>query len=227
MKATELKSESLKKEYSVVIPAADFEKEVDAKINQIAKTTKIPGFRPGKAPKEMLKQKYRASVLGEVLDETVRNATEEVIKSNKLNPVMMPNIKVTKFEDGKDIEFTLMVELMPEIKIGDLSAIKLEKLMAEVPAEEVEKALNYIAQSRRETVKVEEDRAAAKGDTVVIDFTGSIDGVEFQGGKGSNYPLELGSNSFIPGFEDQLIGKKAGDKVDVNITFPENYHAKD
>lgn len=208
MKATELKSESLKKEYTVVIPAADFEKEVDAKINQIAKTTKIPGFRPGKAPKEMLKQKYRASVLGEVLDETVRNATEEVIKSNKLNPVMMPNIKVTKFEDGKDIEFTLTVELMPEIKIGDLSAIKLEKLMAEVPAEEVEKALNYIAQSRRETVKVEEDRAAAKGDTVVIDFTGSIDGVEFQGGKGSNYPLELGSNSFIPGFEDQLIGKK-------------------
>lgn len=227
MKATELKSESLKKEYSVVIPAADFEKEVDAKINQIAKTTKIPGFRPGKAPKEMLKQKYRASVLGEVLDETVRNATEEVIKSNKLNPVMMPNIKVTKFEDGKDIEFTLTVELMPEIKIGDLSAIKLEKLMAEVPAEEVEKALNYIAQSRRETVKVEEDRAAAKGDTVVIDFTGSIDGVEFQGGKGNNYPLELGSNSFIPGFEDQLIGKKAGDKVDVNVTFPENYHAKD
>lgn len=192
MKATELKSESLKKEYSVVIPAADFEKEVDAKINQIAKTTKIPGFRPGKAPKEMLKQKYRASVLGEVLDETVRNATEEVIKSNKLNPVMMPNIKVTKFEDGKDIEFTLTVELMPEIKIGDLSAIKLEKLMAEVPAEEVEKALNYIAQSRRETVKVEEDRAAAKGDTVVIDFTGSIDGVEFQGGKGSNYPWNWG-----------------------------------
>lgn len=227
MKATELKSESLKKEYTVVIPAADFEKEVDAKINQIAKTTKIPGFRPGKAPKEMLKQKYRASVLGEVLDETVRNATEEVIKSNKLNPVMMPNIKVTKFEDGKDIEFTLTVELMPEIKIGDLSAIKLEKLMAEVPAEEVEKALNYIAQSRRETVKVEEDRAAAKGDTVVIDFTGSIDGVEFQGGKGNNYPLELGSNSFIPGFEDQLIGKKTGDKVDVNVTFPENYHAKD
>ncbi|MCX4348554.1 MAG: trigger factor [Alphaproteobacteria bacterium] len=227
MKATELKSEGLKKEYTVVIPAADFEKQVEAKISQIAKSTKIPGFRPGKAPKEMLKQKYRASVLGEVLDEAVRDATEEVIKSNKLNPVMMPNIKVTKFEDGKDIEFSLNIELMPEIKVGDLSSIKLEKLMAEVPAEEVEKALNYIAQSRRETVKVEEDRAAAKGDTVVIDFVGSVDGVEFQGGKGNNYPLELGSNSFIPGFEDQLIGKKAGEKVDVNVTFPENYHAKD
>ena len=227
MKATELKSEGLKKEYTVVIPAADFEKQVEAKINQIAKSTKIPGFRPGKAPKEMLKQKYRAAVLGEVLDEAVRDATEEVIKSNKLNPAMMPNIKVTKFEDGKDIEFSLSVELMPEIKVGDLSSIKLEKLMAEVPAEEVEKALNYIAQSRRETAKVEEDRAAANGDTVVIDFVGSVDGVEFQGGKGNNYPLELGSNSFIPGFEDQLVGKKAGDKVDVNVTFPENYHAKD
>ena len=227
MKATELKSEDLKKEYSVVISAADFEKEIDAKISQIAKTTKIPGFRPGKAPKAMLKQKYRASVLGEVLDDMVREATEEVIKSNKLNPVMTPNIKVTKFEDGKDVEFNLVVELMPEIKLGDLSKVKLEKLMAEVPAEEVEKALGYIAKSRRETVKVEEDRATAKGDTVVIDFCGSIDGVEFQGGKGNSYPLELGSNSFIPGFEDQLIGKKSGDKVDVKVTFPENYHAKD
>ena len=106
----------MKKEYTVVIPAADFEKQVEAKINQIAKSTKIPGFRPGKAPKEMLKQKYRAAVLGEVLDEAVRDATEEVIKSNKLNPAMMPNIKVTKFEDGKDIEFSLSVELMPESK---------------------------------------------------------------------------------------------------------------
>lgn len=227
MKATELKSEGLKKEYSVVISAADFEKQVDAKINQVAKTTKLPGFRPGKAPKEMLKQKYRASVLGEVLDEAVREATEEVIKSNKLNPVMMPNIKITKFEDGKDVEFEVSVELMPEIKVGDLSSIKLEKLMAEVPAEEVDKALKYIAQSRRETAKVEEDRAAVKGDTLVIDFVGSVDGVEFQGGKGENYPLELGSNSFIPGFEDQLVGKKAGEKVDVKVTFPEDYHAKD
>ncbi len=227
MKATELKSEKLKKNYSVVIPAADFEKNIDSQIAKIAKNTKIPGFRPGKAPKEMLKQKYRASVLGEVLDDMVRDATEEVIKENKLNPVMAPNIKVTKFEDGKDVEFELSIELMPEIKIGDLSAIKLEKLMAEVPAEEVEKALDYIAKSRRETVKVEEDRAAQKGDTVVIDFVGSIDGVEFKGGKGNNYPLELGSNAFIPGFEDQLIGKKAGDKVDVKVTFPENYHAKD
>ena len=227
MKVTETKSKGLNKEYKAVIPAADFEKEVDAKIERIAKTTKIPGFRPGKAPKAMLKQKYRASVLGEVLDEMLKNSADEIIKENKLRPAVMPEINLTVFGDGKDVEFDVVVEVLPEIKLGDFSKITLEKLMAEVPAEEVEKAIRYVAESRKETVKVEEDRPTKKGDVAVIDFVGSINGEEFKGGKGSNYPLELGSGSFIPGFEDQLIGKKAGDKVDVKVTFPENYHAKD
>lgn len=227
MKVSETKSKGLNKEYKAVIPAADFEKEVDAKIDQIAKTTKLPGFRPGKAPKAMLKQKYRASVLGEVLDEMLKNAADEIIKNNKLRPAVMPEINLTVFGDGKDIEFDVVVEVLPEIKLGDFSKITLEKLTAEVPAEEVEKAIRYVAESRKETAKVEEDRSTKKGDFAVIDFVGSVNGEEFKGGKGSNYPLELGSGSFIPGFEDQLIGKKAGDKVDVKVTFPENYHAKD
>lgn len=227
MKVSETKSKGLNKEYKAVIPAADFEKEVDAKIDQIAKTTKLPGFRPGKAPKAMLKQKYRASVLGEVLDDMLKNAADEIIKNNKLRPAVMPEINLTVFGDGKDIEFDVVVEVLPEIKLGDFSKITLEKLTAEVPAEEVEKAIRYVAESRKETVKVEEDRSTKKGDFAVIDFVGSVNGEEFKGGKGSNYPLELGSGSFIPGFEDQLIGKKAGDKVDVKVTFPENYHAKD
>lgn len=227
MKVSETKSKGLNKEYKAVIPAADFEKEVDAKIDQIAKTTKLPGFRPGKAPKAMLKQKYRASVLGEVLDDMLKNAADEIIKNNKLRPAVMPEINLTVFGDGKDIEFDVVVEVLPEIKLGDFSKITLEKLTAEVPAEEVEKAIRYVAESRKETAKVEEDRSTKKGDFAVIDFVGSVNGEEFKGGKGSNYPLELGSGSFIPGFEDQLIGKKAGDKVDVKVTFPENYHAKD
>ena len=227
MKVTETKSKGLNKEYKAVIPAADFEKEVDAKIERIAKTTKIPGFRPGKAPKAMLKQKYRASVLGEVLDEMLKNSADEIIKENKLRPAVMPEINLTVFGDGKDVEFDVMVEVLPEIKLGDFSKITLEKLTAEVPAEEVEKAIRYVVESRKETVKVEEDRPTKKGDVAVIDFVGSVNGEEFKGGKGSNYPLELGSGAFIPGFEDQLIGKKAGDKVDVKVTFPENYHAKD
>lgn len=227
MKVSETKSKGLNKEYKAVIPAADFEKEVDAKIDQIAKTTKLPGFRPGKAPKAMLKQKYRASVLGEVLDDMLKNAADEIIKNNKLRPAVMPEINLTVFGDGKDIEFDVVVEVLPEIKLGDFSKITLEKLTAEVPAEEVEKAIRYVAESRKETAKVEEDRPTKKGDFAVIDFVGSVNGEEFKGGKGSNYPLELGSGSFIPGFEDQLIGKKVGDKVDVKVTFPENYHAKD
>ncbi len=227
MKVTETKSKGLNREYQAVIPAADFEKEIDAKLDTLAKTTKLPGFRPGKAPKAMLKQKYRASVLGEVLDEMLRQAADSIVKDNKLRPAVMPEINLKVFKDGQDIEFDVVVEVLPEIKLGDFSKIELEKLTAEVPAEEVEKAIRYVAESRKENVKITEDRPTKKGDIAVIDFVGSVDGNEFNGGKGNAYPLELGSGSFIPGFEDQLIGKNAGDKVDVKVTFPKEYHAKD
>ena len=227
MKFTLNRSNGLTQEYKAVISSSDFEKEVDSKIERIAKNTKIAGFRPGKAPKAMLKQKYRTSVLGEVLDEMLKNGAEEIIKENKLRPAVMPEIKLTAFADGKDIEFEVVVELLPEIKVGDFSNITLDKFTSEVPAEEVEKAIKYVAQARKETVDVVENRPTKLGDIAVIDFVGSVDGVEFNGGKGTDYPLELGSNSFIPGFEDQLVGKNKGDKVDVNVTFPENYHAKD
>ncbi len=227
MNVTELKSEGLKKSYKITVSAEDFAKKVDEKITKISKSVKLPGFRAGKAPFSMLKAKYKDSVMGEVLEEVVSAATADLVKDKKLRPAMQPEVKITSFADGKDVEFEVSLDNLPEIKVNDFSGLSLEKYMAEVPAEEVEKALKYLAQSRRETAKVEEARAAKKGDTVVIDFVGSVDGVEFQGGKGNAYPLELGSGSFIPGFEDQLIGKKAGDKVDVNVTFPENYHAKD
>lgn len=227
MKVKELKADGLQKKYAVTIENEEFESKVDAKLNHIAKTTKIPGFRPGKAPKEMLKQKYRSSVLGEALDEVINEATNNVVKDNNLRLAMRPDVKIGKFEDGKDIEFEVTAELMPEIKLGDFSKIAVEKLTADVPEEEVKKAMDYIVHSRRETVKVEDAAyAAQKGDSVVIDFVGSVDGEEFPGGKGSGYPLELGSNTFIPGFEDQLTGVKAGDKVDVKVKFPDNYHAK-
>lgn len=227
MKIKELKAKDLKKQFQITIPSADFEKEVEVKIADVAKHSKIAGFRPGKAPKAMLMQKYRASVMGEALDDMVKKSVDELIKSKELNPAMMPDVKITKFEDGKDVEFEVSLEVLPEIKVGDFSKITLEKVMADVPAEEVEKALTYLAQSRKDSVKIEEDRASQKGDIAVIDFVGSVDGVEFKGGKGNNYPLELGSASFIPSFEDQLIGKKAGEKVDVKVKFPKDYHAKD
>ncbi len=226
MKITELKSEGLNKSYKVVIENSDFAKEVDAKLAKIAKTAKIQGFRAGKAPLAMIKKKYQNEVVAEALDDAVRNGSNKVLDEKKLRPATQPSIKIVAFGEDKDLEFDMDVEVLPEIKLGDFSKIALNKFTAEVPVEEVYKAVKYLASARKETVVVE-GKKAVKGDTVMIDFVGSVDGVEFNGGKGDNYPLELGSGSFIPGFEDQLIGAEAGAKVDVKIKFPENYHAKD
>ena len=226
MKITELKSEGLNKSYKVVVPADDFTKEVDNKLAHIAKTAKIQGFRAGKTPLSMIKKKYLNEVMAEALDDMVRSSTSQVLSDKKLRPVNQPSVKINSFGEGKDLEFEMDVEILPDIKIGDFSKISLDKFTAEVPAEEVDKAVKYLAETRKESVKVD-GKKAAKGDIVMIDFVGSVDGVEFNGGKGENYPLELGSGAFIPGFEDQLIGAEAGSNVDVKVKFPADYHAKD
>lgn len=227
MNIKEVKSEGLSREYDVTISASDFSAAVEKKLKEIAKTVSMAGFRAGKVPFAMVKQKYYGNAMSETLDDMLRDGVNEVLKEKNLRPVFTPDVDLKKFEDGKDIEFKVSMEVMPEIKLKDFSQVKVEKVVADVAEEEVNKALEYMANSRRDSVKVEEDRATVKGDIAVIDFVGSIDGVEFAGGKGEAYPLEIGSNSFIPGYEDQLIGKKAGEVVNVKATFPENYHAKD
>ncbi|MBP5615983.1 MAG: trigger factor [Alphaproteobacteria bacterium] len=227
MKVSEEKSKGLTLKFKATIEAADFEKQVQLQIQKLAKQTKLPGFRPGKAPTAIINQKFRSTALGEALDSAIQKGVSDILTQKKLRVAHEPNVKIEKFEEGKDIEFSMEVETLPEVKLGDFSKIKLEKPMAVVPDEEINKSLEYVAQSRRDTEVVTQDRAAKKGDIVVIDFTGAVNGVEFKGGKGTDYPLELGSNSFIPGFEDQLIGAKKGDKKDVNVTFPKDYHAKD
>lgn len=227
MNIKEVKSEGLSREYNVTISAKDFDAAVTKKLNEISKTVSMAGFRAGKVPFPMIEKKYKGNAMSEALDDIIRDGVNDLLKEKDLRPVFTPDVDLKKFEEGKDIEFTVSMDVMPEIELKDFSGIKIEKVMADVPEEEVTKALNYMAESRRDSVKVEEDRATVKGDIAVIDFVGSIDGVEFPGGKGEAYPLEIGSNSFIPGYEDQLIGKKAGEVVNVKATFPENYHAKD
>ena len=227
MKIKETKSEKLVREYNVTISAKDFAAQVDKTLHEIAQNVSMAGFRAGKVPFAMIEKKYKGSATSEALDNAIRDGVNQLLTEKELHPVLTPDVQIEKFEEGKDIEISVKMEIMPEIKLQDFSKVKIEKVTADVPDEEVEKALNYMAESRRDSVKVEEDRKSKKGDIVVIDFVGSIDGVEFQGGKGEAYPLEIGSNSFIPGYEDQLIGKKAGEVVDVKATFPENYHAKD
>ncbi len=227
MKIENVSKNGLKQEFKVVISAAEFAENVEKKLKEISKTAKIQGFRAGKVPMNVLKQKYGQSVIGEVLETSVQEGVNELLEKNDLNPAAQPDVKITSFSEGKDLEFEVDVEVLPTIKLEAFDKISLTKLEADVDEAEINKTLEYLASSRRNTQKIADDRETKKGDITIIDFVGSVDGVEFQGGKGSDYKLELGSNSFIPGFEDQLLNKKAGDKVDVNVDFPKEYHAKD
>ncbi|MBO4644491.1 MAG: trigger factor [Alphaproteobacteria bacterium] len=227
MQVTETKTEGLKHGFKVVVPAETIASKVTDKIKSIGENATIPGFRKGKAPESFLRQRYEKAVMSEVLDELIQSETNKTLSERSLRPAMRPKIEIVSFDAGKDLEFTLDVEVVPEIVPVDFGTLSLDKLIAEISDDEVEKALQRLAAGRTSSEPVKEKRAAKKGDITVIDFVGSIDGVEFQGGKGDNYYLELGSGSFIPGFEDQLIGKKAGEKVDVKVPFPADYHAKD
>lgn len=213
--------------FTVVIPAQEFADKIAAKLEDVRKEAKIQGFRPGQAPINLIKSKYENAVKGEVLDDLIQHHTEKTLADNKIRPALRPKVEITQFEDGKDIEFKIDVEALPEIKPADFKAIEIQKLVAEATDTEIEKALEKLAAAKKTTEVVDEKRDTKTGDVIVIDFTGTIDGEEFKGGKGKDYYLDLGSNTFIPGFEEQLTGHKIGETVDVNVTFPENYHAKE
>lgn len=223
MQVTETHSEGLKREFKVVVPSADVESAVDSRLQEISKTVTMKGFRPGKVPMSIVRQKYRPSILGEVLEQTIQESARQAIEDQSLRPATQPNIEITEFGDDKDLEFTMGVELMPEFEIGELSDLELERMQAEVTDETVDDALGRIADAEKRFEKVEADRGAESGDAVLIDFVGEIDGEQQDGATGEDFELELGSGSFIPGFEDQLVGVKAGEKRTVKLTFPENY----
>lgn len=223
MQVTETLNEGLKRGYKVVVSAADIAQKIDVELDEVAKKANLPGFRPGKAPKGVIKKRFGQSVMGDVLQRAVQDTTSQALLERNLKPAMQPKIEVTSFDEGKDLEYTVSLEVLPEIVPVDFKTIDLERPKAEPGEAEIAKALDSLATSQRKTQKVEAAREAKLGDTAVIDFEGFMDGEAFPGGKGNDHPLELGSNQFIPGFEAQLVGKKAGDKVDVNVTFPAEY----
>ncbi len=223
MQVTETLNEGLKRGFKVVVSAADIARKIDVELEEVAKKANLPGFRPGKAPKGVIKKRFGQSVMGDVLQRAVQDTTSQTLLERNLKPAMQPKIEVTSFDEGKDLEYTVSLEVLPEIVPVDFKTIDLERPKAEPGEAEIAKALDSLATSQRKTQKVETPREAKLGDTAVIDFEGFMEGEAFPGGKGSDHPLELGSNQFIPGFEAQLVGKKAGDKVDVNVTFPAEY----
>ena len=225
MQITETSATGLNREFKVVIPATDIDARVKTKLTEIGKTVRMPGFRPGKVPMPILKQRYGQSVMGEVLEGAVNDSQAKAIEQAKLRPALQPKVEVTSFEPGKDLEFSMKVEVLPEFEPADLSGVAIDKPVVPVDDAQVDEALKRLADGRKGSEKVEEDRAAATGDIVVIDFDGSVDGEKKPGMKGEDHSLELGSGSFIPGFEDQLVGAKAGEHRSVTVTFPEAYHA--
>lgn len=223
MQVTEIAADGLKREYRIVVAAGEIQGKVDSRLKSLAKTAKMPGFRPGKVPLSLLKRQYGRQLMGEVLEQAVDEGSKQAIADNQLKPALRPKIEVTSFDDGADLEFKLNVELLPEVPEVDLKGISLTRQVVEVDDARVDEALANLAKSRRRFEPLAEPRPAADGDQVTLDFEGSIDGVPFEGGKAENFDLVLGGNTMIPGFEAGILGRSVGEKAVIEATFPEDY----
>ena len=227
MQVVETLNEGLKREYSITVPAGELEAKVSEKLEEARKDFQMKGFRKGKAPAALMKKMFGKSVLGEAMQETIDEAMREHFEQTGDRPAVQPEVKVTNedWEEGQDVQVSMAYEKLPSVPELPLGEIKLERLVAEIDEPSVDEALANLAKSAQTFEAASEDRVAESGDQVVIDFKGSVDGVEFEGGAAEDFPLVLGSGSFIPGFEDQLIGTKAGDTPEVKVTFPAEYGA--
>ena len=209
------------------IEAKVFDEGIKKVFNKNAKYFNIPGFRKGKAPMNIVEKYYGDEIFYEdAFNEVAPSVYDEAIKNEKLEVVSRPEINIIQIGKGKDLIFTAIVSLKPEVELGKYKGISLEKTEYKVEDADIDAEINNMAERNSRMVTVT-DRAAKKGDITVIDFVGSVDGVEFEGGKASNHELELGSNSFIPGFEDQVIGMKPEEVKDVKVKFPEEYFSKE
>ncbi|MBI1327439.1 MAG: trigger factor [Alphaproteobacteria bacterium] len=228
MKVKETSNKGLNRGYEVVVPKSDIQTEEDAILQDYSKKVKVAGFRAGKVPMNIMRQRYGNAVKGDVLERVVNKSLQKVITDNKLKPAIQPKIEVKSFEDEGDLTFTVEVDIIPEFKVMDLAKIEIEKPVAKVPASRVDETLETLTKNNPELEDISEDRAAKKGDYVVMDFHGQLeDGTAHPGMQAHDYTIELGSGQLIPGFEDQLIGQKIGAHAHVNVTFPDNYGAKE
>ena len=197
-------------------------------VAKIANNVNIPGFRKGKAPRNIIEMHYgKEAVKQEAFEIVANKAYSDALDQEKLIPVSDPKVEESTFEEGKDMELTIKVTLKPEPELGEYKGLHVEKEAVEVTDEAVEDAVNELRKRNAKMVAAEDDAVIEKGDFAIIDFAGTVDGEPFSGGEGKGYPLEVGSNSFIPGFEDQLVGLKKGDSTDVEVTFPEEYFVKE
>ena len=231
MQVTETLSDGLRRAFSVVVPAAEIEDKVRTKLAEISRTIKLPGFRPGKVPANLVRQRYGASIMAEVMQDALNTATDQVVEERGLRPAGQPKVALAGEPDvnakaASDLAFSVEMELLPEIAVPDLAALQLIRLRSEVAPEVIDKTLERLADQQRETLPLEQDRGAERGDVLTVDFLGSLDGVPFEGGTGQDARVEIGGEGFIPGFSEGMEGMRAGEVRTIEVTFPAEYHAE-
>jgi trigger factor len=229
MQVTETLKDGLKRSYTIIVPAADLDAKVNEKLVEAQPEVEMKGFRKGKVPMAMLKKQFGERMMGDAMQESIDAAMKAHFDASGDRPAMQPKVEMKdgdKWQKGQDVVVEMSYETLPAIPEVDLSKVKLDKLVVKADEKAVTEALENLAKSSKDFEDRKKGSKAKSGDQVVIDFVGKIDGVAFEGGAGEDYPLELGSGSFIPGFEDQLVGAKAGDEVAVKVSFPAEYGAK-
>ncbi|WP_170358732.1 trigger factor [Ruegeria arenilitoris] len=228
MQVTETLNEGLKRGYNIVVTAAELDEKVNEKLIEAQPEIEMKGFRKGKVPMALLKKQFGQRLLGEAMQETIDGAMNKHFEDSGDRPALQPQVKMTNedWKEGDDVHVEMSYEALPEIPEVDLKSVELEKLVVKADDAAVEEALQNLAETAQDFKARRKGSKAKEGDQVVIDFVGKVDGEAFEGGSAEDYPLVLGSNSFIPGFEDQLVGVKAEEVKDVTVTFPEEYGAE-
>lgn len=227
MQFTSVSKDGLNHKYSIVVTAGEIEQQVEQELASIGHKVKLPGFRPGKVPMNVLKQRYGKDVMGDVVNNAVNKATRDLFEQEKLRPAMQPDVKITSFEEDGDLVLDVEFEVLPEVGKIEFKDISIESLVADVDENEVKEGLERLAKASKHSHPAPAGTEAKLGDVVKIDFVGKRDGVAFSGGTAKGFQLELGSGQFIPGFEEQLVGVKAGDERSIKVAFPKDYHSKD
>lgn len=227
MQVTETLSDGLKREFTVVVPETEISDKREKRLAELSKTMQLPGFRPGKVPMSMLRKRYGEAVTAEVMEDVLNDASDRVLNERNLRPAMQPRLEVIKPGRDSDLEFTLQMEILPEIELPALADVTIKKLVASVSEEEIVKSLERLQQQRRRFAPAEPPRPAEKGDQLKVDFIGRIDGEAFAGGTASDVAVVVAGEGFIPGFSEQLEGVNVGETRTIKVSFPADYHAKE
>ncbi len=228
MQIVETLNEGLKRAYTITIPAQDLEARVDAEVKKIAPQVRMPGFRPGKVPANLIRKMHGESIHADALNASIQESVDQAIRENNLRPAIQPSVDLSEdYAEGKDAEVTMSLEVLPQVPTPSIDSITLERLTVEPGEAAVTEALQRIADGQKSYTAAPKTYKAKDGDQVIIDFEGKVDGVPFEGGKGEGMAVVIGSGQLIPDFEDQLVGLKANDETVINVTFPDEYGAKD